>query len=910
VTDDPHKPLRDDVRLLGTLLGETLRRQEGDSLFRRVERVRTLAKRARRADAGTPPGGFDALASELAAMPVEAALPVARAFAHFLNLANIAEQHHRVRRRRAYQRDPGARPQPGSIEETLPRLAAAGVPADVLHDAVCRLRIGLVITAHPTEIMRRTLQRKYNTIADALAGLDRPDATPLERDGLIDTLRREITAAWETEEVRRDRPSPLDELRSALTVFEQTLWDAVPEYLRSLDRTLRTVTGRGLALEAVPIAFGSWIGGDRDGNPAVTPDVTRRACLMARWVALTLYAREVGALREELSMTDATDDVRALASGAREPYRALLRDVHRGLEATRRSIEARLAAPPGGDPPPSEEVFRAADQLAQPLRSCFESLHATGNGLIADGRLADVLRRIAVFGLTLVRLDIRQEADRHAEAVDLLALRMGLTGYAEWPEDQRVEFLIGALAENRAGFPADLPHTPRTAEVIQTFETLKAIHPESLGAYIITMAGRPSDVLAVELLQQRAGIDPPLRVVPLFETDRDLRAAGGMMERLLSIPWYRERVARAGGRQEVMVGYSDSAKDVGRVAAAWSLYKAQEAILDACRVRGVALTLFHGRGGSVGRGGGPTYLAIQSQPPGSVDGTLRVTEQGEMIQAKFGLRGVALRTLEVYTSATLDAALTPPTPVDPRWRHAMEDIAESSRAAFRRTVYEDPGFLRYFRTATPEGELDAMHIGSRPARRAGDGGVGSLRAIPWQFAWTQTRLLLASWLGAEVLQKVGSTDDERQACRDMYEHWPFFRSMVDLLQMALAKADAGIAAHYDRHLAPPDLQPLAESLRGRLQQAIDAVLTITGHLRLLEDNVVLRRSIAVRNPYVDPINLVQVELLRRLAAARSTPGVDLPGSADDSVRTQEVDALRRALMVTINGVAAGLRNTG
>ncbi|MBA3297290.1 MAG: phosphoenolpyruvate carboxylase, partial [Acidobacteria bacterium] len=520
MADDPHKPLRDDVRLLGMLLGETLRRQEGDGLFRRVERVRSLAKRARRADTAEATGAFDALAGELAAMPVEAALPVARAFAHFLNLANIAEQHHRARRRRAYQRDPGSRPQPGSIEETLPRLAAAGVSADALHEAVCRLRIGLVITAHPTEIMRRTLQRKYNTIAAALAERDRPDGTPLERDALLETLRREITAAWETDDVRRDRPSPLDELRSALTVFEQTLWDGLPEYLRSLDRTLRAVTRKGLPLEAAPIVFGSWIGGDRDGNPSVTPDVTRRACLMTRWVALSLYVRDVGALREELSMTDATDDVRALASGAREPYRALLRDVQSDLETTRRSIETQLAAPPAPGSPATDETFRTADQLAEPLRLCFESLHATGNGLIADGRLADVLRRIAVFGVTLVRLDVRQEAERHTEAVDIIARGKGLTGYAGWTEDQRVEFLVGALSEDPAAFPADLPHTPRTADVIRMFEILKGVHPESLGAYVITMAARASDVLAVELLQRYAGIDPPLRVVPLFETDR------------------------------------------------------------------------------------------------------------------------------------------------------------------------------------------------------------------------------------------------------------------------------------------------------------------------------------------------------------------------------------------------------
>ena len=353
-----------------------------------------------------------------------------------------------------------------------------------------------------------------------------------------------------------------------------------------------------------------------------------------------------------------------------------------------------------------------------------------------------------------------------------------------------------------------------------------------------------------------------------------------------------------------MIGYSDSAKELGRVAAAWELYTAQESIVSACAAHGVALTLFHGRGGSVGRGGGPTYLAIQSQPPGSVDGTLRVTEQGEMIQAKFGLPGIAVRTLEVYTTATLNAALAKPRAIDPRWRSVMDRLAASAHAAFRQVVHDDPRFPSYFRAATPEAELDALHIGSRPARRPG-GGLSALRAIPWQFAWTQTRLLLASWLGAEVM--LPSSEEERGAYREMYRDWPFFRSMVDLLQMALAKADEGIAAHYDRHLVPDDLQPLASSLRVRLQRATAAVLAITGHDRLLADALVLRRSIDVRNPYVDPINLVQVDLLRRLTALRSVLTDD--GSGEES-RAHDIAVLRAALMVTINGIAAGMRNTG
>jgi phosphoenolpyruvate carboxylase len=373
------------------------------------------------------------------------------------------------------------------------------------------------------------------------------------------------------------------------------------------------------------------------------------------------------------------------------------------------------------------------------------------------------------------------------------------------------------------------------------------------------------------------------------------------MNGLLSIPWYRTRVMRDEGRQEVMVGYSDSAKEIGRLAAAWELYKAQETIVAACRDHDVPITLFHGRGGSVGRGGGPTYLAIQSQPPGSVDGTLRVTEQGEMIQAKFGLPGIAVRTLEVYMTATLEATLSKPRGVDQEWRATMERVAAAARAGFRRTVYDDPRFLRYFSAATPEAELDALHIGSRPARRTSDGGLQTLRAIPWQFAWTQTRLLLASWLGVDEMLGTGVSDADRDICRRMYREWPFFRSTVDLIEMALAKADAGIAAHYDRYLVGPDLHDLGRELRARLIRAANAVLEITGHARLLEENAVLRRSIDVRNPYVDPINLIQVELLRRLRQR---------AQKDPSSEDADLVQLRRALLVTINGVAAGMRNTG
>jgi phosphoenolpyruvate carboxylase len=884
---DPHKPLRDDVRMLGELLGETLRLREGQPLFETVERVRALSKGGRSGD----DAGFETLAKLLSELPVESAVPVARAFAHFLTLANIAEQHHRIRRRREYQRE-SARPQPASCEEAFGRLVRSGIEPDALFAAVASLRIELVLTAHPTEIQRRTLIQKQRRIADLLAEEDRPDLTGPERARVMEDLRRLITAAWETVEIRPTRPTPNDEVISGLLIFEQTVWDALPRYLRVLDAALVRATGRRLPLDAAPIRFGSWIGGDRDGNPTVTPEVTRRACLVARWIAANLYEREIDALRFDLSMTDAIPELRERAGGAREPYRAILREARDRLRAARGRLGRELAE---GRP----SAYTAADDsssIAAALELCYRSLVETGQEIIASGRLLDLLRRVAAFGFTLVRLDLRQHASRHLETLDAITKHLAAGTYSEWPESRRREFLTRRLRERRTVIPENMPAEPQVREVLDTFRVAAEIGPESLGAYIISMAEAPSDVLAVEFLQQQAGLN--LRVVPLFEQVDSLRTAAGTMRDLLAIPEYRERLAAHSGtsplRQEVMIGYSDSAKDGGRLAANWELYKAQESVVGVCRETGIELTLFHGRGGSVGRGGGPTYVAIQSQPPGSVDGRLRVTEQGEMIQAQFGLPDIAVRTLEVYTTATLDATLAPAITPPDRWRAAMDRLAETAQRVYRHVVYEEADFIPYFRAATPEVELGAVPIGSRPARRSTDGGVESLRAIPWVFAWTQTRLLLPTWLGTGEALSEAIEKGDRELLREMYREWPFFRSTLGLIEMVVAKADARIAAQYDRQLVTPPLLPLGADLRRRLETTVRALLDATGRAQLLDDNAVLRRSIQVRNPYVDPINLVQIELLRRIRA-----------------QGQEADPqLWDAFMVTVNGIAAGMRNTG
>jgi phosphoenolpyruvate carboxylase len=888
---DPHKRLRQDVRLLGELLGDTLRAHEGAWLLETVERVRAAAKTSRaRADRD-----FQALAAEFEQLPVDAAIPLARAFTHFLNLANVAEQHHRIRRRRAYLRDPGSSPQRGSSDETFARLLARGVSPDALHDAMCALGIELVLTAHPTEVSRRTLIHKHNRVAGLLAEGDRPDLTVPERAELHAALRREILSAWTTDEVRHQRLTPIDEVKGGLIVFEQSLWDALPRFLRGVDRALTSATRRSLPLDVSPVRFGSWIGGDRDGNPSVTPDVTRRAALLSRWVAADLYLKEVIALRDELSMTQATPALRARVGDGREPYRELLRQVRTQLVDTRAWIERCLEQEPGigdsesGTRDPGSNVLLEKTQLAEPLQLCYASLVETGNELIAGGRLTDVLRRVATFGVTLARLDIRQASDRHTDALDTITQAIGIGSYADWDEARRLEFLIRELPNPRPLVPMNLAASRGVADVLDTFRMIALTPPESLGSYVVTMTHNASDVLAVELLQKVLGVTRPLRVVPLLETGADLRRAPQILDRLFAIEWYRERIH---GQQEVMVGYSDSAKDVGRLSAGWELFKAQEAIVNSCRRHGIRPLLFHGRGGSVGRGGGPTYLALQSQPSGTIDGRLRVTEQGEMIQALFGLPEIAHRTLEVYTSGTLESWLAPSSAPLSQWRECMERLSSDACAAYRRIVAEHPSFIEYFRASTPQAELEEVNIGSRPARRQNGTGLEGLRAIPWQFAWTQTRLLLASWLGLEEALDRAFERGEIELLQTMYREWPHFRSAMDLFEMVLAKADARIAAEYDRQLVADALRPLGEELRDRLARAASALLHVTGHHYLLEGNPVLRRSIDVRNPYVDPINLVQIEMVRRLRQGDHDP------------------RLHDAFVVTVNGIAAGMRNTG
>ncbi|KAK8604452.1 hypothetical protein V6N13_099394 [Hibiscus sabdariffa] len=1042
----------DDCKLLGNLLHDVLQREVGSQFMAKIERIRLLAQSA----SNMRLSGIEdmaellekQLASEISEMTLEEALKLARAFSHYLTLMGIAETYHRVRMGRSGTH------LSKSCDDVFSQLIQGGVTPNELYDTVCKQEVEIVLTAHPTQINRRTLQYKHIRIAHLLEYNDRSDLAHEDRELLIEDLVREITSIWQTDELRRHKPTPVDEARAGLNIVEQSLWKAVPHYLRRVSNALMKHTGKPLPLTCTPIKFGSWMGGDRDGNPNVTAKVTRDVSLLSRWMTIDLYIREVDSLRFELSMNQCNDKLSRLAqeileketlsenlhdsrsqplsrslfkhgqqapplptqlpdradlpactvyndgggsqypklelpgtdymplaredgrgksssentskglglnipkgpengssantngstTGATQrgsfsssqllaqrklfaestigrssfhkllepssslrpgiaPYRIILGDVKEKLMKTRRRLELLLEDLPCEYDP--WDYYETKDQFLEPLLLCYESLQSCGAGILADGRLADLIRRVSTFGMVLMKLDLRQESGRHAETLDAITRYLDMGTYSEWDEEKKVEFLTRELKGKRPLVPPTIEVVPDIKEVLDTFSVAAELGSDSLGAYVISMASNASDVLAVELLQKDARLavsgelgkpcpGGTLRVVPLFETVKDLREAGSVIRKLLSIDWYREHIIKNhNGHQEVMVGYSDSGKDAGRFTAAWELYKAQGDVVAACNEFGIKVTLFHGRGGSIGRGGGPTYLAIQSQPPGSVMGTLRSTEQGEMVQAKFGLPQTAIRQLEIYTTAVLLATLRPPQPPrEQKWCNLMEEISKISCQKYRSTVYENPEFLTYFHEATPQAELGFLNIGSRPTRRKATTGIGHLRAIPWVFAWTQTRFVLPAWLGVGAGLKGVCEKGHTEDLKAMYKEWPFFQSTVDLIEMVLGKADIPIAKHYDRVLVSESRQELGAELRRELMLTEKYVLVVSKHEKLSENNRSLRRLIESRLSYLNPMNMLQVEVLRRLR------------------RDEDNNKLRDALLITINGIAAGMRNTG
>ena len=873
--------LRGNVSLLGQLLGKSIGEHLGESFLDKIEDIRQLSKSSR---SGNSQDG-ERLIEMLSNLSDNELLPVARAFTHFLNLANIAEQFHGISR----HCDSGVCT-PDPMNQLIAKLKNSNISEEEMQKAIAELKMDMVLTAHPTEITRRTLIHKHSAINDCLSYLELTDISDKERDQLLARLEQLITQAWHTNDIRKNRPTPVDEAKWGFAVIENSLWEAVPQYVRELDQTLEDGLGLSLPIDASPIKFTSWMGGDRDGNPFVTAKVTKEVLFTSRWVAVSLYLEDIKQLTEELSMSNCDSALRAVVGeNVDEPYRAILRKLRTELKETLTALSATLQ----DHDSTAKDIITTTQQLKEPLALCYQSLINVGMPSIANGLLLDIIRRVNCFGVNLVKLDIRQDGERHGDTLAELTRYLGLGDYNAWSEEDKQAFLLQELNSKRPLIPANWAPSAEVQEVLDTCKVVAQTDPEALGIYIISMARQASDVLAVQLLLKEVGCPFRIPVAPLFETLDDLNNAADVMKRLYAVDWYRGYI---NGEQHVMIGYSDSAKDAGVMAANWAQYTSQEALIKISEENDIQLVLFHGRGGTIGRGGAPAQQALLSQPPGSLKGGLRVTEQGEMIRFKFGLPKVALQSLNLYTAAILEANLLPPPAPKQEWRDLMDQFAEQSCQEYRHFIREEPDFVPYFRSVTPELELGKLALGSRPAKRKPNGGVESLRAIPWIFAWSQNRLMLPAWLGAGSSLKTLLDEGKKDLLQEMYVNWPFFHTRLEMFEMVFMKADEELTKFYEERLVPESLWPLGQRLRDNLKLTRETVLeTIPDH-QLMQEQPWTKESIKLRNPYVDPLNMLQAELLVRSRSCEKNETIN-----------PDID---QALMVTIAGIAAGLRNTG
>lgn len=868
--------LRDNIRMLGRILGDTISQTHGQEVLDQVEAIRKMARDSRKGNEQAR----SQLTQLLSSLSDEQMLIVARAFNQFLNLANIAEQYQTVA--------PGeitAHAGERSLKEFLATAKTSINPVD-FHKALNELSIELVFTAHPTEVSRRTLIQKHQLLNDSLSEMDRTIDSH-ERSDIQARIEELIAQAWHTDEIRERRPTPVDEAKWGFAVIEQSLWHAVPLFMRRFHRMLKTESDITMPLNWMPLSFVSWMGGDRDGNPFVTAKVTREVLLTSRWEAMDLYLRDFDRLCSEISVTPCSDQLRAVVGDSSEPYRTLLKQLRDQIEETRDALTAELT----GKPNAAKDLITHTEQLRAPLEMCYSSLVEVGLESIANGLLRDTIWRVHAFGVPLVKLDIRQDSERHTEVWSELTRYLGLGDYGQWAESDKQNFLFTELASRRPLIPQSWRPSADVQEVLDTCRLVAKTDPQALGIYIISMARKPSDVLAVQLLLRECGCQHRMPVAPLFETLDDLEHAESIISELLKHDWYRGYLQ---GRQYVMIGYSDSAKDAGFFAAGWAQYHAQESLVNLAEANGLKLVLFHGRGGTVGRGGAPAHSALLSQPPGSLQGGLRVTEQGEMIRFKYGLPDIAVQSMSRFASAILEGNLLPPPKPKPAWRETMVKLSDVSCKAYRGVVRESEDFVAYFRAATPEQELGKLPLGSRPTKRKPGGGVETLRAIPWIFAWSQNRMMLPAWLGTGQALEAARKEHE-STLREMFENWPFFKARLSMLEMVFSKADPWLAALYDEKLVPIEQQHWGETLRANLANAIAQVVDLIPHSKLMQADPQIQASIKVRSPYIDPLNILQVELLKRMRECGEVCG----GTT-----------LEKALMVTIAGVAAGLRNTG
>jgi phosphoenolpyruvate carboxylase len=885
------------IRLLGEILGNIIKEQEGLSVFNKIEKIRALSKSSRgKRSKNTINRSFTKLKREISKLNAKDTLVIARSFSKFLDFSNIAESlfsihnihDHNIRKTQETN-------EIVILEEAiLDVFKNKSLSLNKFYETAKNLKIEIVLTAHPTEVKRRTLIQKYakvNHLLDSFNNLRifTKQNINLEKNLLQNNLHEEITSVWKTDEIKRSRPTPVEEAKWGLAVIEDSLWNAIPKICLRFNNSVKYYTNKDLPINFSPIVFGSWMGGDRDGNPNVTAKTTKEVILLSRWEAASLYEKGFTKLIQSLSLHDCSKKIKKVVGKTRVPYRVFLRPIRNKLNQTQKEIESCLKE---NRKPKQTLLVQSINEIIQPLNDVYRSLSLVKCQIIADGIVLDLIRRAHTFGLNLTKLDIRQEAARHYKLITSVCKKLGIADYSKLSEEAKIQFLSKEYKSRRPLIPQNIKLDADDREIWKTFKMISESPRECLGAYVISMASNVSDILVVMLLQKEAGIKSCLRIVPLFETLSDLQNSHIVMENLFKHSWYVNYFKK---NQEIMIGYSDSSKDAGKFAASWAQYCAQEKLGNIATKYNIKLTLFHGRGGSVGRGGGPVYAALLSQPPGTVNARTRVTEQGEVIQQKYGSESLAEYSLGTYIGAVLEATLSPPIQPKKEWRNLMDEMSILSSESYRGYLNNNKNFLRYFDEITPKNILDKLYIGSRPSKRKKSQDIKDLRAIPWVFAWTQIRLVLPAWLGTTEALQLASRDKNKLILKDMLYRWPFFYEMMDMLDMILTKTNQRVIEYYEECLADNDLKKIGRNLRKNLSSLIDLnKKLIPSHI--LNQRKEFRKSILVRDTYAEILNLLQANIMLRLSKK--------------NIDRKQKEILMEAMIVTISGISAAMKNTG
>ena len=884
----PTKFFRENVKYLGNILGRVIKEQEGQKFFELVEKVRKLSKANKINSKNNQTN--EKVIKAIKKLSPKNSFKLTRAFTHFMNFINLADLIDASRKLNEYENSNKKTSNNNIfIEEIFEDLFRnKKISETKIYNTAKNLKIGIVLTAHPTEVKRRTLIQKYHNIIEILEQRDLLKNFPSKLVVLEKKLFDELTIIWNTDDLKRIKPSPFDEARWGLAIIEDSLWDTIPKVYRRLNSIFVQNMNKSLPKNFNPIEFGSWMGGDRDGNPNVTADVTRKVILLSRWEAAKLYEKALTKIIRSYSMEKCSKKILKSVGKSFEPYRVFLRPLRDKMRITHRSIEQHLV---NKKPLDHNNLLSSREEILKPLRVVRESLEQNQNENLASGELLDLMRRAKCFGINLARLDIRQESSRHSQLISEYVKKKYKKNYLKFGENEKIEFLKKQILSKKNQLNKFQFSNRENKEVWSTFKILANEPSECLGAYVISMTNSASDLLSVIFLQKEANIKNKLRVVPLFETLDDLVNAKEIMEKLFSQSWYRKVIKN---QQEVMIGYSDSSKDAGKICASWHQYKAQEEIIKLSKKYNINITFFHGRGGSPGRGGGPIQSTLRSQPPNSVRGKIRITDQGEVIQQKYGYEPLAKYNLCSYIGAVTEATLKPSPVPKASWRSLIEKMSEISKNSYRKNINQSSDFIKYFETVTPHKALGKLSIGSRPSKRKNIDTIKSLRAIPWVFAWTQIRLMLPAWLGSAEALRYSYIKQFRKTLFDMERNWPFFNSMLDILDMVITKADPEISKIYEEHLADESLKRVGKKLRFQFDVIKKLNKKITPK-EIIASRKQFRTSIGVRNIYSEVLNIVQPIAIKKIKTIKNK---------------KDKEYLNDTLLTSIAGIAAAMKNTG